>query len=119
MIKLVRYKVIKSTCNNIKLYYVEKSLIDSFKNNTEFKHDIFNPEENKIFIKNYLIKNKLPLVSEDGEPYVYDFFVRGRSKDMPFKLDKRGKPAPYISLFPGYDNSDNKLPLFPNAVVGW
>lgn len=117
MINLVRWLAIKSTASG-RIFYVEPKRIDKFENNYDFKVDIFVPENARVFLQSLEYDGeKLPTHSPEGEPYVYNLFVRGRSRSMPFINDKNGRPSPMYNLFPGYTKDGKQLEKFPNGVV--
>jgi hypothetical protein len=118
MIVIEKFLCIRSTLNPEKIHYIKQD-VKKFSNNMKFDGDLFSSKDVFNFLCNYKNKNGKKLERETiyGEPYVYNMFVRGRSREMPFKIAKNGRPAPYYNLFPGYDKKDNRLDLYPTGLL--
>ena len=79
-----------------------------FTNDHKFDFEITNPKNWYIFLSNYKLKTtgeKLPRVTKEGKPIVYDVYVWGWCKAL--TNPKGGHNN--ISLFPGYDKEGNRL----------
>ena len=115
---LEKYLCIKSTLNpNGKTHYI-KVASKIWNKDHDFGFDIFDPKKVKKFIESYTFNNvEGQIATEFGEPFAYRMYVKGRTKGMPFKLGKNGKPAPFVHLFPGYDKNGKSLEWYPHGCL--